>query len=477
VAKTGKRSAIVRPIGTDTTINGQAAGQWFGDITRGYDVKLNGGDDTLELIGVDARKGLRVEGGDGDDNLSLIDVRSRKDTDILGGAGDDTLTVSDARFHSRAAVDLGDGDDRVNQRKVKYARDTTISGGGGTNTIGSIATTYPSDVVVDGFTTKVSTLLPVAVDDSTSVPVNGVVNIAAAFNDQAPGSTLDPTSYTVTTQPTKGRVTANGDGSFAYTNTGGSGTDTFRYTFKNVAGAVSNEATVTVNLTGRDTDVPTATVSSSSSASSISPILFTVTFSENVTGFEQSDVTVTNGTIASFTSTNGSLYSVNVAPTADGPVTVTVPAGVAQDSAGNQNTAGSFSVNSIRTDAGMVATTNPPASTDPNWVATGTGLSTWDIQTGTGDAIQASSSITVFYTGWLASDGTVFDSRRSPNTPVTFQLSGLIQGWQEGLLGMRPGGIRRLLVPPALGYGTAGSPPNIPPNATLIFEIKLASVS
>jgi len=126
------------------------------------------------------------------------------------------------------------------------------------------------------------------------------------------------------------------------------------------------------------------------------------------------------------------------------------------------------------TDAGM--TNTMPDPNDPNWVALGSaGLKTWDVVSGSGTPVAAGESITVFYTGWLASNGTKFDSRRSPAAPATFALSGLIQGWQQGIVGMKPGGIRRLFVPAALGYGAAGSPPNIPANADLVFEIKLIS--
>ena len=125
------------------------------------------------------------------------------------------------------------------------------------------------------------------------------------------------------------------------------------------------------------------------------------------------------------------------------------------------------------TDAGMTNTV--PLATDSHWVTQANGLKTWDVVQGAGAPVVAGNSITIFYTGWLASNGTKFDSRRSPAAPITFALNGLIQGWQQGIPGMKPGGIRRLFVPAALGYGAAGSPPNIPPNADLIFEIKLIS--
>jgi hypothetical protein len=126
------------------------------------------------------------------------------------------------------------------------------------------------------------------------------------------------------------------------------------------------------------------------------------------------------------------------------------------------------------TDAGMTNTMPDPNA--PNWVAVGTqGLKSWDVVAGSGTPVAAGQSITVFYTGWLASNGTKFDSRRSPAAPATFALSGLIQGWQQGIPGMKPGGIRRLFVPAALGYGATGSGSTVPPNADLVFEIKLIS--
>jgi hypothetical protein len=126
------------------------------------------------------------------------------------------------------------------------------------------------------------------------------------------------------------------------------------------------------------------------------------------------------------------------------------------------------------TDAGMTDTMPDPNAAD--WVPLGAqGLKTWDVVVGTGTPVAAGQSITVFYTGWLAANGTKFDSRRSPAAPATFALTGLIQGWQQGIPGMKPGGIRRLFVPAALGYGAAGSGSNIPPNADLVFEIKLVS--
>lgn len=91
---------------------------------------------------------------------------------------------------------------------------------------------------------------------------------------------------------------------------------------------------------------------------------------------------------------------------------------------------------------------------------------------GTGAAVKAGDTVTIHYTGALASNGKIFDSS-TDGQPATFPLSNLIQGWQQGIPGMKVGGKRRLFIPAALGYGAAGSGSSIPPNADLIFDIEL----
>jgi FKBP-type peptidyl-prolyl cis-trans isomerase len=84
--------------------------------------------------------------------------------------------------------------------------------------------------------------------------------------------------------------------------------------------------------------------------------------------------------------------------------------------------------------------------------------------------------VLVHYTGWLA-DGTQFDSSvgKQPFS-VTIGQGSVIQGWDEGLAGMKVGGRRILVIPPELGYGAAGSPPTIPADAMLVFEIVMLSI-
>jgi len=106
------------------------------------------------------------------------------------------------------------------------------------------------------------------------------------------------------------------------------------------------------------------------------------------------------------------------------------------------------------------------------------GLEYIDVKTGTGAVVQAGSSINVQYTGWLQSNGKKFDSSYDHGGQpfnLTVGQGQVIPGWDEGLVGMRVGGTRRLVIPPALAYGAQGSPPTIPPNSTLIFDVTIVS--
>jgi peptidylprolyl isomerase len=103
-----------------------------------------------------------------------------------------------------------------------------------------------------------------------------------------------------------------------------------------------------------------------------------------------------------------------------------------------------------------------------------------DLIKGTGPVATASSTVTVQYVGVLYSNGKQFDASWNDGSgqPTSFSLEGgVIQGWTQGIPGMRVGGRRELIIPPSLGYGKAGSPPKIPANATLVFVIDLHSIS
>jgi FKBP-type peptidyl-prolyl cis-trans isomerase FkpA len=109
---------------------------------------------------------------------------------------------------------------------------------------------------------------------------------------------------------------------------------------------------------------------------------------------------------------------------------------------------------------------------------TDSGLYIEDIREGTGEPLVAGQTAIVHYTGWLP-DGNQFDSSRVPDRgpfDVTVGAGRVIPGWDEGLQGMRVGGQRRLVIPPALAYGTSGAGGVIPPNATLVFDVELVEI-
>lgn len=120
----------------------------------------------------------------------------------------------------------------------------------------------------------------------------------------------------------------------------------------------------------------------------------------------------------------------------------------------------------------------PPAVTGTPVTMAG-GLQYIDVQVGCGPAAQTGSKVSVEYTGWLQSNGKKFDSSYDHGGQpfsVTLGQGQVIKGWDEGLVGVKRGTIRRLIIPAALAYGPQGSPPVIPPNATLIFDITVISV-
>lgn len=104
------------------------------------------------------------------------------------------------------------------------------------------------------------------------------------------------------------------------------------------------------------------------------------------------------------------------------------------------------------------------------------GLEYEELECGDGDEVARGDTITVHYTGTLE-DGTEFDSSEGGD-PIEFALESgsLIEGWVEGIPGMKEGGRRKLTIPSELGYGEAGYPPSIPPNSTLIFEVEIVGV-
>jgi peptidylprolyl isomerase len=123
----------------------------------------------------------------------------------------------------------------------------------------------------------------------------------------------------------------------------------------------------------------------------------------------------------------------------------------------------------VTANAGEAPTITAPSGDAP------TDLIAEDVIVGSGTEVVATSTLTVHYTLMKWSDGSILESSWSSGTPATFPLSGVIQGWQQGLLGAKVGGRRLLVIPPALGYGPmAGHPLE---KDTLIFAVDIIAVS
>jgi FKBP-type peptidyl-prolyl cis-trans isomerase FkpA len=136
--------------------------------------------------------------------------------------------------------------------------------------------------------------------------------------------------------------------------------------------------------------------------------------------------------------------------------------------------------------AGLKNTPTPTAGPAKPPAITGTpvtlpdGLQYIDVQVGCGAAAKSGSNVTLQYTGWLQKTGKKFDSswdRSAQAFTVVLGQGKVIKGFDEGLVGMKQGGIRRLIIPASLAYGATGSPPTIPPNSVLIFDVTMQGVA
>jgi peptidylprolyl isomerase len=103
-------------------------------------------------------------------------------------------------------------------------------------------------------------------------------------------------------------------------------------------------------------------------------------------------------------------------------------------------------------------------------------LVTRDLVVGRGASAAASSTVVVQYVGADYTTGKDFDSSWQRGQEATFPLSGVVRGFAQGIVGMKAGGRREIVIPPSLGYGATGSPPAVAPNETLVFVVDLLSV-
>lgn len=125
---------------------------------------------------------------------------------------------------------------------------------------------------------------------------------------------------------------------------------------------------------------------------------------------------------------------------------------------------------------GAIPTENQTASQNSNFEIQG--MKVQVLAQGSGSAAKTNDSVTVNYVGTLA-DGTKFDSSVDRNAPFTFPIGQerVIKGWDLGVVGMKVGEKRKLIIPPDLAYGPNGFPPVIPQNATLTFEVELLKIN
>ncbi len=126
----------------------------------------------------------------------------------------------------------------------------------------------------------------------------------------------------------------------------------------------------------------------------------------------------------------------------------------------------------------VVPNTKAPSKVTGEGTKTDSGLQYWEIRVGTGQVAKDGDHVKVHYTGWLTT-GKKFDSSVDAHSPFDFTIGkgDVIKGWDEGVAGMKVGGKRQLRIPPELAYGAAGSPPVIPANATLIFDVQLLGIA
>ncbi len=122
----------------------------------------------------------------------------------------------------------------------------------------------------------------------------------------------------------------------------------------------------------------------------------------------------------------------------------------------------------------QVTNSNPNLKTEVETI----GVTVKTLKEGTGVASKNGDKLTVHYVGTLE-NGTKFDSSRDGGEPFEFTLGAgqVIKGWEVGMMGMKVGEMRKLTIPPELGYGARGAGSAIPPNATLIFEVELLKIS
>ena len=99
-----------------------------------------------------------------------------------------------------------------------------------------------------------------------------------------------------------------------------------------------------------------------------------------------------------------------------------------------------------------------------------------DIEVGTGEEVKPGATITAHYTGALVKNGIIFQSSHDFGNAISFGLDQVVRGWTDGVPGMKVGGMRRLVIPSEMAYGSARASASIPPNSDLVFDIELVAI-
>jgi len=155
--------------------------------------------------------------------------------------------------------------------------------------------------------------------------------------------------------------------------------------------------------------------------------------------------------------------------------------GSSSTSSGNADSSDTTSPSSIPATAQLPAVGNPTDLAKEPTIGAGTPpppttLVTRDLVEGTGAQAVASDTVVVQYVGADYTNGQNFDASWQDSGPATFPLSEVVPGFSQGIVGMKAGGRREIVIPPALGYGAAGQPPKVGANETLVFVVDLLSI-
>ncbi|MEG3964877.1 Ig-like domain-containing protein, partial [Microcoleus sp. S36bC1] len=333
----------------------------------------------------------------------------------LSGTGTNTLTF-------RYPIAAGD-----NTPDLDYLSTTALSLSGGTiknATNGDAILTLPTPGAVNSLGANkalvIDTIPPtVALTSASPTTTNAPFLVIATFSENVTGFTA--TDVTVGNGTVSGFTTTSGTTyEFTVTPTA-SGAVTVNVPAATAIDTVGNNNTAATQLTRTaDITAPTVTLTSASPTTTNAPFLVIATFSENVTGFTATDVTVGNGTVSGFTTTSGTTYEFTVTPTANGAVTVDIPAATAIDTVGNNNTAATqltrtadITAPTVTLTSASPTTTNAPFLVIATFSENVTGFTATDVTVGNGTV-----------SGFTTTSGTTYEFTVTPtaNGAVTVDI-------------------------------------------------------